>query len=203
VRLNGWPRATFCARADPSDDFGHGDGGAIHRRLDEDDAGALAAFRCRKLGEPWADDVEYAVRNELADSLRGGFITAEGEWQDDDLAGLIAWRPERDPAIRSRFGDEVWRVTLLAVSVDYRDRLYARQLKRWLLGEAHASGIRFVTSNVHWDNGRMIEMNKRFGGSVERTMKGPYRFDEEFCVCVVPAGVWPSDVTPRFPHTTA
>jgi hypothetical protein len=66
-------------------------------------------------------------------------------------------------------------------------------MKRWLLNEAHAVGIKFIVSMVHWDNERMIGMNKGLGGTTEHIMNGPYRRDEFYCRCVVPVKSWPLD----------
>lgn len=152
---------------------------------------ALAAFRCSTFDAPWSLEVQEAIRNELPDAIANGICEAEGLWVANELAALISWRPNRDPAIRAKYGDKVWHVAELAVSVDHRGQRFASLLKRWLVNEAHASGIRYVVSLVHWDNRIMFDMNKRLGGSIAQVMDGPFKIDEIYGRCIVPVKPWP------------
>lgn len=57
-----------------------------------------------------------------------GLVQAEGLWFGDHLVAVDAWRTERDPAVRYRWGEQVWLNVVLAVHCDYRRRGLARRL---------------------------------------------------------------------------
>lgn len=112
-------------------------------------------------------------------------MEAIGDWEDDRLVGLIVWRKERDPAVRHRFGDQVWTCVTLAVDVAYRRQHRAQRLKELLLEEAAASGVKFITSLVHWDNAAIFALNRQLNGSILK-VPGLYGPDREFGRCIVP-----------------
>ena len=63
------------------------------RALTSADRQALAVFTCARLGEPWAEAVQDAIRNDLADQVASGDVSAMGLFdQGGALCGVAAWR---------------------------------------------------------------------------------------------------------------
>jgi hypothetical protein len=77
------------------------------RPLNGADRAALEAFPCASFDQPGSVEIERMTREELPDSLEVGLVQAEGLWVGDHLVAVDAWRTERDPAVRYRWGDQV------------------------------------------------------------------------------------------------
>jgi GNAT superfamily N-acetyltransferase len=124
------------------------------------------------------------IREELPYSLEVGLVQGHGLWVGDQLVAVDAWRTERDPAVRYRWGDQVWLNVVLAVHADYRRRGLARRLKLALVEEARHAGIVAITSIVAWTNIAMLNLNEKLGASRDYIITD-VEPDPAFCRCLI------------------
>jgi GNAT superfamily N-acetyltransferase len=108
--------------------------------------------------------VEDGITVHLARELGAGTNHALGVWEVDDLAAVISWRS---------YGDDGWRVTLLAVDDRFRGRRYAELLKRRLIDQAADANVRLIFSSVHRANGAMVHINTKLGAAWEVDPQNP------------------------------
>jgi ribosomal protein S18 acetylase RimI-like enzyme len=144
------------------------------RALTGADRAALARFTCARLGEPWAEAIQQAIRSHLADQVACGAMSALGLFEGDVLHGVAAWRiPNTQPPV-------LCRSDIIAVAIRARRQGYGLVLKQAVLDEARAAGAVAVSSIVHRDNTAMLALNRRFGALVEA-----YPDDPEHCRCMI------------------
>lgn len=125
------------------------------RSLSKSDAAALRGFRCADVGS-WADEIQTAIRTEIADRLIDGRSNAEGAFIDGTLAGLSTWVVE----------GTTWYSSIIAVLPEFRRRRIATELKRRLLMQARAGGALTVDSTVAWGNDAMQLLNRQLGAEI-------------------------------------
>ncbi len=124
------------------------------------------------------------IREELSYSLEVGLVQGEALWVRDHLVAVDAWRTERDPAVRYRWGDQVWLNVVLAVHIDYRRRGLARRLKLALIEQARQAGIVAIISIVAWTNTPMLNLNENLGASRDYIITD-VEPDPAFCRCLI------------------
>ena len=132
-------------------------------------APTLEAFPCASFDQPGSVEIERMIREELSYSLEVGLVQGEALWVRDHLVAVDAWRSGRDPAVRYRWGDQVWLNVVLAVHIDYRRRGLARRLKLALIEQARQAGIVAIISIVAWTNTPMLNLNENLGASPATT----------------------------------
>lgn len=151
------------------------------RLLDADrDELALRAFRCARLNEPWAMDVQEAIRDYVADAVRNrrstGFICADG----DLLAGVATLvKPNATDALQMGYA------SILATSIAHRRQGVARALKLAVIDEARIRGYGFLESRVHEDNQAMLRLNRSLGADMRRLPPGPDWAASDHISCVI------------------
>ena len=84
----------------------------------------------------------------------------------------------------------MWRSSLRAVAVGFRQQGIGLQLKRYLVSEAEAAGVKAITSMVRWDNEPMLALNQKLNGNVVPIPRD-YGPDEVYCWSIVPVSVSP------------
>ena len=105
------------------------------------------------------------------------------------MVGINTWDEDRDPVVGSQIG-KVWRSSLLAVAVGFRQRGIGLQLKRQLLSQAQAAGVKAITSMVRWDNAPMLALNQKLNGSVAPIPRN-HGADDIYCWSIVPVPTSP------------
>jgi GNAT superfamily N-acetyltransferase len=146
------------------------------RALTADDRGSLASFTCARLGEPWTEAVQQAVREHLADDVAEGRVSAVGLFEDDGaLRGVAAWR------VHYASQPVLCRGDVVAVAVRSQRRGYGRQLKEAMIVEARSAGAAAISSIVHRENVAMLRLNERLGAVIE-----PVEDDPDHYYCVIP-----------------
>jgi GNAT superfamily N-acetyltransferase len=133
---------------------------------------------------PWTIEYERSIRTEVAGALAAGYVSGNGYWLAGRLGGINTWAEDRDPFVSSTI-DKVWRSSLLAVATECRNHDIGRALKEQLITEARAAGVKAITSMVRWDNGPILSLNRKLGGSEFPIPRddGP---DEIHCWSIVP-----------------
>jgi GNAT superfamily N-acetyltransferase len=145
------------------------------RALTSADREALAVFTCARLGEPWAEAVQDAIRNDLADQVASGDVSAMGLFdQGGALCGVAAWR------IYDVTLPALCRGDIVAVAVREQRKGYGRALKKAMIAGASVVGAVAVSSVVHRDNTAMINLNRQLGAVVEEIPD-----DGDHCRCVI------------------
>jgi GNAT superfamily N-acetyltransferase len=148
------------------------------RALTADDRASLTSFTCARLGEPWAEAVQTTIRNDLADQLTSGDVSAMGLFEPGGaLCGVAAWR------IYDAIPPVLCRADIVAVAQSERRKGYGRALKQALIDRARAAGAVAVASIVHRDNVSMIALNRQLGAVVE-----PNAGDIDHCYCMISVG---------------
>ena len=134
----------------------------------------LEVFTCRGFREPWTDTIEEMIQDFLPNAIERDVVSTLGIWLDGRLSAVAVWQ----------FGSEAPRlchVNVVAVRIGVRRRGLALDLKKAVLQIAIEGGAIAAVSTVHWDNGSMINLNKKLGANVEQ-IDG----DDEYCRCVIP-----------------
>lgn len=145
------------------------------RALTSEDRAALAVFICARLGEPWAEAVQFAIQNNLADQVASGDVSAVGLFDRSDvLCGVAAWR------ISDVMPPVLCRADIVAVAVSEQRKGYGRALKEALIAGAKTAGAVAVSSIVHRENAAMIYLNRQLGAVVEESPD-----DRDHCRCVI------------------
>jgi GNAT superfamily N-acetyltransferase len=147
------------------------------RGLTPADRPALESFSCARLGEPWAEAVQHAIRTDLPAQLAAGLVSAVGLFDDGAgmLCGVAAWRTY------DVITPVLCRADIVAVAVRERRKGYGRALKEALIAEAKTAGAAAVSSIVHRDNTAMLDLNRHLGAVFERIPD-----DDDHCRCVIP-----------------
>jgi ribosomal protein S18 acetylase RimI-like enzyme len=145
------------------------------RSLTSDDRDCLTDFTCARLGEPWGEAVQHAIRNDLVDQVEKGDVSAVGLFdQDGLLCGVAAWR------ISDVMPPILCRADIVAVAVGQQGKGYGRALKEALNVRAAGAGAVAVSSVVHRHNTAMININRKLGAVVEDSPDDP-----DHCVCII------------------
>lgn len=145
------------------------------RPLAAADREALAAFTCARLGEPWAEVVQEAIRHELIGQVMSGGVSAVGLFDPGgDLCGVAAWR------IYDTMPPILCRADIVGVAIRERRRGHGRALKGAVIAAARTAGATAVSSIVHRDNTPMINLNRQLGAVMETSPA-----DREHCLCVI------------------
>lgn len=99
------------------------------RDLTLDDRAALARFTCARIGQPWTELVQSVVRNELANQLEKGHVSAVGLFDDaGGLLGVAAWR------VHDTMSPVLCRGDIVAVAVGHSAEVTAEpSRRRWCL----------------------------------------------------------------------
>jgi GNAT superfamily N-acetyltransferase len=155
------------------------------RLLSGDDRDALEVFPCNSYDQPWSGEIERMIREELPHSLEVNYVQGHGLWVGDQLVAADAWKAERDPVVRAKWGDRVWLSVVLAVHIDYRRRGFARRLKLALVERAQQENIVAITSIVSWGNVPMLKLNEELGASRDEIITD-VEPDPDFCRCLLP-----------------
>jgi hypothetical protein len=144
------------------------------RPVDPDgDRRQLRAFSCRDFRFPYTDVIEELIRNNLADSVQAGEVSALALCSDSRICGVTAYVPDLDTGI--------YQSSILAVQMGYVRRGYGTQLKQAVIDIARQAKAIAVVSDVHYDNDPMINLNVKLGANV---VKIPG--DLEYRRCVIP-----------------
>lgn len=151
------------------------------RLLDLDrDAVALRTFRCARLSEPWAIDVQDAIRNYVADAVRSGRSTGFVCTDGDVLVGVATlFEPDVTDELQMGYA------SILATSIDHRGQGIARALKLAVMDEARSRGYRYLESRVHEDNQAMLSLNRSLDADMRRMPPGPDWNVSDHISCVV------------------
>jgi predicted GNAT superfamily acetyltransferase len=151
-------------------------GGSTIRRLEEADAAELERFPCRTFREPWTDELEAVIREQLPYAVEHDrSIVAYGAFDGDELCAVAAVR------YVDVEDERVCRSLVLATRFGQRRRGMAAALKRFVIDDARKAGATSMISHVAWDNEAMLRLNARLGGSTRR-IEG----DPDFALCVIP-----------------
>lgn len=143
------------------------------RALTKDDRTAIEAFTCARPGQPWTEDVEEEIRQNLTDQVESGEVSAVGIFDDEgSLRGVAAWR------VRVWDGRVDCRGDTVAVAIASQGQGYGRRLKQAMIDAAKAAGATVLISVVHSQNTAMLSLNRKFGARVE--CKGE---EEPACQC--------------------
>jgi hypothetical protein len=86
--------------------------GEIIRRLTADDRPLVEQFRCVILPRRWEEILPELVQL-VADGLGTDGLTALGAFEDEDLAGIVAWRPVPGES-------STWSVPILGVQLGHQ-----------------------------------------------------------------------------------
>ncbi len=151
------------------------------RWLDPDrDEPALRTFRCARLREPWAIDVQDAIRDALADAVRAGYSACLVCTDGDQLVGVATlMKPNVADDLRMGYA------SILATSITHRRRGVARALKLAVMQEARRRGYRFLESRVHEDNQAMLGLNRSLAADMRRLPPGPEWSAPDHISCVI------------------
>jgi GNAT superfamily N-acetyltransferase len=144
------------------------------RALTAGDRAVLGDFSCARIGEAWAEAVQETIRNDLADQIAAGDVSALGLFdQNGALCGVAAWR------IYDVMPPVLCRSDIVAVAARERRKGYGRALKEALIAAAKAMGAVAVSSIVHRENTAMIALNRQLGAVVEEIP------DDDHCHCLI------------------
>ena len=111
----------------------------------------------------------------MARSLEAGWIWGVGDFQGQELRGLITWT---DYAEDSR----LWEIVILATDLQWTGRGVARGLKEHLLDKARDREILSVVSYVHRDNEPMLDLNRSLGAFIKLD---PNDVEHELYFCTI------------------
>lgn len=152
------------------------------RLLDPDrDEVALGSFTCALLREPWAVDVEDAIRESLADAVRLGYSTGFVCTDNEHLVGVATLiRPDTTDTLGVGYA------SILATAISHRRRGVARALKLTVMEEARSRGYRYLESRVHEDNKPMLLLNRSLGADMRRLPVGSGWQAPDHISCVIP-----------------
>ena len=101
------------------------------RRLGPEHRSELAEFPCSQFRQPWSEDIEWLVREQLADSLARGESKAMGLWKGDVLCAVVGWKEE---------SPSEWHSVVTAVRTGHVGHGLGQRLKDELLALASAEG---------------------------------------------------------------
>ena len=126
------------------------------------DRAALETFACVVYRQPWTQEIEHLVREELSPWLDAGHGEAAGAFENGVLVAVASWTPiiEEPPT---------WRSGLIAVRTGSARRGHGLGMKMHVLERARAAGAAAVTSTLHRDNHAMWRINERLGATFTPT----------------------------------
>lgn len=132
------------------------------RLIDPDrDEGRLASFQCARIGEPWAAEVEEAIRDPLALAIRRGRSTGLGCFDGDALVGVASLTTASLPDMTT-----IGYSSIIATAVSHRRLGIARALKLEVMDQARRRGYPYLESRVHESNSPMLELNRSLGADM-------------------------------------
>jgi len=133
--------------------------GVAVREIASADEVDLSGFCCAGIREPWALEVEEAIRKDVHQFVgQPGFHLLVA----DDLFATVGVLAMRRSSLMPAFAS----IPVLAVSVNHRRRGIARALKTHALAVARLMGVTAVTSEVDVDNDAMLRLNTDLGADI-------------------------------------